>query len=77
MTTETTTGFVGQSMWDEPGAGWHDTTMLVQTSETARERVDECVSYFNRKQKGRPGCIRKGIKATRIVRRTIEDVEIE
>ena len=64
-------------MWDEPGAEWHDTTILLPAAGAARERVDKCVSYFNRKHKGRPGCIRKGVKATRVVRRTIKDVEIE
>jgi hypothetical protein len=65
-------GFVAQAMWDEPERVWFDVGRMMRTSQEAVKLLEESCANFE-KRKHEPTCVRKGILATRIIRRTILD----
>lgn len=80
---EVVSGYVPQAMWDEPNAAWFDLgrglsgdVELCDTVPEAQRIIDEAKANF---EQGRfkPECIRAGIRATRIVFRTVTDEPME
>jgi hypothetical protein len=69
---ETRQGFIAQAMWDEPERDWFDVAPMVKTAPDAAKVLEDSQAEFE-KRRHRPECVRKGIVATRIVRRTVTD----
>lgn len=72
MPDETKQGYVAQAMWDEPEREWFDVTTILSTALDAAKSLEIMQTNFE-KRRHRPECVRKGILATRIVRRTVTD----
>ncbi len=72
MPDETRQGFVAQAMWDEPEREWFDLSAMHNDALGVARVLEQALIDFEIRRH-RPECVRKGILATRIVRRTVRD----